>query len=148
MLPLRRKKIDVSSLSSEEKKLFEKYGKVPTHKNILMQKERKYFDSGDYALSKAGRAPPTIVGTAIPNPENIPHASPGAGHNGHQGLSVSPTNSSAVVKESNLAHQEIKGSDPIDSEPREQKEQEPMEAEITATDRPESGQVEQTQASD
>jgi hypothetical protein len=71
--------------------LFSKYGKLPTHKNVLMKmqkacalivarvyqalifcimiKDRKYFDSGDYALSKAGRAPPTTVGTAIPNPE-------------------------------------------------------------------------------
>ena len=31
--------------------------------------ERKYFDSGDYALSKAGVAPQNTVGTAIPNPE-------------------------------------------------------------------------------
>jgi hypothetical protein len=49
-----------------------------------------------------------------------------------------------VIKESNLAHQEIKGSDPIDSEPREQTEQVPMEAETTATDLPESDEVEQT----
>ena len=31
--------------------------------------DRKYFDSGDYALSKAGVAPQSTVGTAIPNPE-------------------------------------------------------------------------------
>ena len=31
--------------------------------------DRKYFDSGDYALSKAGVAPQNTVGTAIPNPE-------------------------------------------------------------------------------
>ena len=31
--------------------------------------DRKYFDSGDYALSKAGVAPQNQVGTAIPNPE-------------------------------------------------------------------------------
>lgn len=39
--------------------------------------ERKYFDSGDYALSKAGRAPGQSVGTTIPNPEIVPHAQPG-----------------------------------------------------------------------
>lgn len=38
--------------------------------------ERKYFDSGDYAMSKAGVSPPQSVGTAIPSPANIPHASP------------------------------------------------------------------------
>jgi len=31
--------------------------------------DRKYFDSGDYALSKAGVGPQNAVGTAIPNPE-------------------------------------------------------------------------------
>ncbi|KAM6494108.1 cAMP-regulated phosphoprotein/endosulfine conserved region domain containing protein, partial [Amanita muscaria] len=106
MLPFQRNKIDISKLSPQEQQLFTKYGKLPTHKNVLMkmQKDRKYFDSGDYALSKAGRAPPTTVGTAIPNPENIPHAST-PGSNGHQGLSVSPTSTSAVSKESGLAHE-------------------------------------------
>lgn len=38
--------------------------------------ERKYFDSGDYALSKAGKASDvgvTNVGSKHPVPENIPH---------------------------------------------------------------------------
>ncbi|KAJ7366685.1 Endosulfine-domain-containing protein [Mycena albidolilacea] len=109
MLPAQRNKIDISKLSDQEQQLFAKYGKLPTHKNVLMkmQKDRKYFDSGDYALSKAGVAPQNTVGTAIPNPENIPHASSPA--NGHAPLSVSPTNptsgiTSPVSKESNLAH--------------------------------------------
>lgn len=38
------------------------------------RQDRKYFDSGDYALSKAGVAPQNTVGTAIPNPEK--YASP------------------------------------------------------------------------
>lgn len=42
---------------------------------LYITQERKYFDSGDYALSKAGKAPQQSVGTAIPNPETIPHAS-------------------------------------------------------------------------
>ncbi|KAH7100381.1 Endosulfine-domain-containing protein [Auriculariales sp. MPI-PUGE-AT-0066] len=77
MLPARAKKVDMSSMTEEEKKLFRLYGKLPTHKNVLtkMQKDRKYFDSGDYALSKAGVEPQDAVGTAIPSPENIPHAS-------------------------------------------------------------------------
>ncbi|KAJ7855901.1 Endosulfine-domain-containing protein [Mycena olivaceomarginata] len=109
MLPAQRNKIDISKLSDQEQQLFAKYGKLPTHKNVLMkmQKDRKYFDSGDYALSKAGVEPQNTVGTAIPNPENIPHASSPA--NGHAPLSVSPTNptsgiTSPVSKESNLAH--------------------------------------------
>lgn len=50
-------------------------------------KERKYFDSGDYALSKAGKADSVdtgSVGSAHPLPENIPHLS-------------SPINGGAVV---------------------------------------------------
>lgn len=31
--------------------------------------ERKYFDSGDYMMSKAGVSPPQPLGTAIPTPE-------------------------------------------------------------------------------
>lgn len=41
--------------------------------------ERKYFDSGDYALSKAGKASDvgvTQVGREHPNPEKIPHIAP------------------------------------------------------------------------
>ncbi|KAJ7043919.1 camp-regulated phosphoprotein/endosulfine conserved region-domain-containing protein [Mycena alexandri] len=106
MLPAQRNKIDISKLDPQEQQLFAKYGKLPTHKNVLMkmQKDRKYFDSGDYALSKAGVAPTNTVGTAIPNPENIPHASsPANGHSG--GLSISPTNpTSPINKESGLAH--------------------------------------------
>ncbi|KAF9534541.1 camp-regulated phosphoprotein/endosulfine conserved region-domain-containing protein [Crepidotus variabilis] len=108
MHPFQRKKVDISNLNPEEQKLFAKYGKLPTHKSTLMkmQKDRKYFDSGDYALSKAGVAPQTTVGTAIPNPENIPHASPSPG-NGHQNLSISPTNSTGPFnKESGLSHSE------------------------------------------
>ncbi|OSD07157.1 Endosulfine-domain-containing protein [Trametes coccinea BRFM310] len=105
MLPAKRNKVDLSKLTEEEQKLFRLYGKLPTHKNVLtkMQKERKYFDSGDYALSKAGKAPQNTVGTAIPSPENIPHAtSPPV----HQSLSVSPTSSNinpTPAKESPLA---------------------------------------------
>ncbi|KAJ4362201.1 hypothetical protein N0V85_009364, partial [Neurospora sp. IMI 360204] len=39
-------------------------------------KERKYFDSGDYALSKAGRGNSVdvgMIGSAHPAPEEIPH---------------------------------------------------------------------------
>jgi len=108
MLPARKNKVDISKMTEEEQKLFRLYGKLPTHKNILtkMQKDRKYFDSGDYALSKAGVTPQNTVGTAIPNPENIPHASSPPTGNNHQGLSVSPTNSTSPIKESALAHEQ------------------------------------------
>ncbi|OKL60288.1 hypothetical protein UA08_04311 [Talaromyces atroroseus] len=74
------------SLSPDEQRLLRLYGKVPTKKDLLQNKlkERKYFDSGDYALSKAGKASDvgvTSIGSRHPVPENIPHltaTSPGA----------------------------------------------------------------------
>ncbi|KAH7885090.1 Endosulfine-domain-containing protein [Phlebopus sp. FC_14] len=128
MLPAKRNKIDISKLTEEEQKLFRLYGKLPTHKNILakMQKDRKYFDSGDYALSKAGVAPQNTVGTAIPSPENIPHAaSPPNTHQG--GLSISPTNSTSPARESSLAQSEgeslVSGEDDKVSESKEDDEE-------------------------
>ncbi|RXW23406.1 hypothetical protein EST38_g2462 [Candolleomyces aberdarensis] len=129
MHPAQRNKVDIS-----EQQLFGKYGKLPTHKNILMkmQKERKYFDSGDYALSKAGKAPQSTVGTAIPNPENIPHATPGTP--GHPALSISPTNStSPVVKESGLASDE-NTTPPVDDQIVTEAESTPAATDATMTD--------------
>lgn len=37
-------------------------------------RERKFFDSGDYAMSKAGVSSGEAVGTAIPSPADVPHA--------------------------------------------------------------------------
>jgi len=60
-----------------EEKARRLYG-APPNKRLLKIRgpERKYFDSGDYALSKAGISPPAAVGTAIPQPESIPHVNP------------------------------------------------------------------------
>ena len=64
--------------------------------------ERKYFDSGDYALSKAGKAGDvgvTSIGVEHPSPDTIPHLSsspstqtPG-NPNGNPGLNLQPTQS-------------------------------------------------------
>ncbi|EAW07934.1 endosulfine family protein [Aspergillus clavatus NRRL 1] len=88
MNPHQQNKVDISSLSPDEQRLLRLYGKMPTKKDLLQNKlkERKYFDSGDYALSKAGKASDvgvTNIGSQHPVPENIPHltaTSPGA-HN-------------------------------------------------------------------
>ncbi|KAF9454851.1 Endosulfine-domain-containing protein [Macrolepiota fuliginosa MF-IS2] len=150
MLPAQRNKVDISKLTPQEQQLFAKYGKLPTHKNILMkmQKERKYFDSGDYALSKAGVTPQSTVGTAIPNPENIPHASNPGISNGHQiPSSVSPTTSTSPVnRESGLAHimntkppeaeaEEEEDDDDDDSEPEKDEPKQPgsSSAMVTST---------------
>ncbi|EXJ94089.1 hypothetical protein A1O1_02482 [Capronia coronata CBS 617.96] len=81
MNPLQKNKIDVSQLSADEQRLFRLYGKLPNKKDLLQNKlkERKYFDSGDYALSKAGKASDTgvtTIGTEHPKAEEIPHTSP------------------------------------------------------------------------
>ncbi|KAA8912807.1 hypothetical protein TRICI_003350 [Trichomonascus ciferrii] len=66
-------------LSAEEQKLQRMYGKLPSKSDILNKKlkDRKYFDSGDYALSQAGRASTvgvTAVGSKHPNPDSIPRS--------------------------------------------------------------------------
>ena len=67
----------------------------------MPEQERKYFDSGDYALSKAGKASDvgvTQIGSKHPLPENIPHS--------HINTSGSTTSSSTAspAKESPLLH--------------------------------------------
>ncbi|KZM25472.1 uncharacterized protein EKO05_0007371 [Ascochyta rabiei] len=87
MNPHQQNKVDISKMSPEEAKLFRLYGKLPNKKDLLQNKlkERKYFDSGDYALSKAGKASDagvTQVGREHPNPEKIPHIAPPTPVNG------------------------------------------------------------------
>ncbi|KAL8889725.1 MAG: hypothetical protein Q9215_003022 [Flavoplaca cf. flavocitrina] len=88
MNPHQKNKVDVKSMNEEEQKLFRLYGKLPNKKDLLQNKlkERKYFDSGDYALSKAGKASEggvTSIGSQHPLPENIPHLSSPVPTNGH-----------------------------------------------------------------
>ncbi|GJJ70485.1 hypothetical protein EMPS_02834 [Entomortierella parvispora] len=85
------------SMSEQEEKLQRMYGKLPTPKALLGNKlkERKYFDSGDYALSKAGKTT-TPVGSQHPQPENIPHSNP---------VAPNATHGSPPVKESSLVHE-------------------------------------------
>ncbi|KFY89804.1 hypothetical protein V500_05503 [Pseudogymnoascus sp. VKM F-4518 (FW-2643)] len=92
MNPHQKNKVDIASLSPDEQRLFRMYGKLPSKADHLAKqlKDRKYFDSGDYALSKAGKASSVdtgSVGSEHPLPENIPHlTSPGvSGVNGGSG---------------------------------------------------------------
>lgn len=72
-------------LSPEEERLKRLYGKLPTRSDLLQRKlkDRKYFDSGDYAMSQAGRVPPNLgvaaVGSQIPTRDDVP-----------RGVSLSP----------------------------------------------------------
>jgi len=80
MNPHQKNKIDIKSLSPEEQRLFRLYGKLPSKSDHFAKhlKERKYFDSGDYALSKAGKADSVdtgTIGSQHPVPEDIPHLS-------------------------------------------------------------------------
>ncbi|KAF9061183.1 camp-regulated phosphoprotein/endosulfine conserved region-domain-containing protein [Rhodocollybia butyracea] len=114
MLPAQRNKVDIGKLNAQEQLLFAKYGKLPTHKNTLMkvQKDRKYFDSGDYALSKAGVTSQESVGTTIPNPENIPHASSPPTNGSMQSLSTSPTNPTSPIASDEAVQAETETSNP------------------------------------
>ncbi|KAG4303150.1 hypothetical protein PCK1_000488 [Pneumocystis canis] len=89
MIPSQKNKLDLNILTEEEKKLF----------------RLKYFDSGDYALSKAGKASDlgiTNIGSQIPSLETIPHHMNLCGYpnvsSGSSNFSGSP------VKESSLLH--------------------------------------------
>ncbi|KAF9917490.1 hypothetical protein BX616_000850 [Lobosporangium transversale] len=88
---------NTQTLTDQEQKLQRMYGKLPTGRDLLGHKlkERKYFDSGDYALSKAGKTS-TTVGSQHPQPENIPHSNP---------TPPNATHGSPPVKESSLIHE-------------------------------------------
>ncbi|KJZ78731.1 hypothetical protein HIM_02122 [Hirsutella minnesotensis 3608] len=121
MNPHQKNKVDVKSLSPEEQRLFRLYGKLPSRSDHFAKhlKDRKYFDSGDYAMSKAGKGDGVdagAVGSQHPVPENIPHLSSpinGSGNapkhshhgSGPGGPIVSP------VKESSFLHRETSADD-------------------------------------
>ncbi|KAF9171986.1 hypothetical protein BGX21_006648 [Mortierella sp. AD011] len=63
-----------TTMAEQEAKLQSKYGNLPVFTKSLLGHQRKYFDSGDYALSKAGKE--ATVGSEHPQPENIPHSIP------------------------------------------------------------------------
>ncbi|TPX51503.1 hypothetical protein SeMB42_g01093 [Synchytrium endobioticum] len=100
--------VDESKLSEEDRVFYQKYGRLPPPKKDMLNKrmgggDRKYFDSGDYALSKAGKTSAKDVGTSHPSPERIPHSIP---QNLKKGLDGIATNS--PVKESSLVHEQTK----------------------------------------
>ncbi|KAI0012282.1 Endosulfine-domain-containing protein [Xylariaceae sp. FL0662B] len=125
MNPHQKNKIDVKSLSPEEQRLFRLYGKLPSKSDHFAKhlKERKYFDSGDYAMSKAGKGDSVdtgSVGSQHPVPENIPHLSSptqnSSGHGGfnggapvhqhHASIHVQPGSAGSPVKESSFLNRE------------------------------------------
>ncbi|KAK3994662.1 camp-regulated phosphoprotein/endosulfine conserved region-domain-containing protein [Cladorrhinum sp. PSN332] len=126
MNPHQAKKVDVKSLSPEEQRLFRLYGKLPNRSEHFAKhlKERKYFDSGDYAMSKAGKGNSVdtgAVGSQHPSPENIPHlSSPVSGPNGigsilhphhHHQHHSSALQAGSPVKESSFLNRETSAED-------------------------------------
>ena len=119
------------SLSPDEQRLFRLYGKLPSRSDHFAKhlKERKYFDSGDYALSKAGKADSVdtgTVGSQHPVPENIPHlTSPSVGNGGVSGGSGNSNlqlggsgsaQSGSPVKESSFLYRETSAEELDESE--------------------------------
>jgi len=137
MNPHQKNKVDINSLSPDEQRLFRLYGKLPTKTDHLAKhlKERKYFDSGDYALSKSGAASSVdtgSVGTQHPLPENIPHlsspsmtgsASQGGSGNGnlHMMGGVAAAQSGSPVKESSYLNRQSSVDDVDDIKEEEKK---------------------------
>ncbi|KAF2018049.1 Endosulfine-domain-containing protein [Aaosphaeria arxii CBS 175.79] len=113
MNPHQQNKVDISKLTADEQRLFRLYGKLPNKKDLLQNKlkERKYFDSGDYALSKAGKASDigvTSIGREHPVPEKIPHIAPPTNHN-HNGTpngQEKGATSGSPIKEHSFLHRE------------------------------------------
>lgn len=67
---------DLSKLSPQELRIYKMYGKLPTTQQILTSKfqDKKYFDSGDYAMQKQlGASKNTLEGisTKHPNAEKV-----------------------------------------------------------------------------
>lgn len=69
--------VDLSKLTPQELKLYRMYGRLPSKKDLFKHKlqERKYFDSGDYALSRAGIGSDDIQSSPIAN-NNLPLTNP------------------------------------------------------------------------
>ncbi|SCU95921.1 LANO_0E11870g1_1 [Lachancea nothofagi CBS 11611] len=70
-------KADTSKMTPQEVKLYKLYGKLPSKKDLFKHKlqERKYFDSGDYALNKAGVKSDDLQSASISN-SHLPVTNP------------------------------------------------------------------------
>lgn len=140
MNPHQKNKVDLSQMTADEQRLFRLYGKLPNRKDLLQNKlkERKYFDSGDYALSKAGKASDvgvTQIGREHPVPEKIPHVAPPAvaTHNGKpQNGQEKTEGSGSPIKEHSFLHRETSLNRETSAEDIENDEQQQQDAGIKA----------------
>ncbi|KAF9189933.1 hypothetical protein BGZ51_009145 [Haplosporangium sp. Z 767] len=88
-------------IQQQEAKLQNKYGNLPIYTKNLLGHQRKYFDSGDYALCKAGKE--VTVGSEHPQPENIPHSIP-----------VNPVYGSVPTRRGSLSNMSIQPNSGVD----------------------------------
>ena len=69
--------LDLSKLSPQELRIYKMYGKLPTTQQILTSKfqDKKYFDSGDYAMQKqmgsSNKGIPGGIPMKHPNAEKV-----------------------------------------------------------------------------
>ena len=69
--------LDLSKLSPQELRIYKMYGKLPTTQQILTSKfqDKKYFDSGDYAMQKqmgtSNKGVPGGIPMKHPNAEKV-----------------------------------------------------------------------------
>lgn len=74
--PKNEQGLDLSKLSPQELRIYRMYGKLPTTQQILSSKfqDKKYFDSGDYAMQKQLGGPKSgVSGVPMrhPNAEKV-----------------------------------------------------------------------------
>lgn len=74
--PKNTQNLDLSKLSPQELRIYKMYGKLPTTQQILTSKfqDKKYFDSGDYAMQKQAGNKSSIPGgipLKHPNAEKV-----------------------------------------------------------------------------
>lgn len=69
--------VDLSKLTPQELKIYKMYGRLPGKKDLFQHKlqERKYFDSGDYALRRAGVKSDDLQTSPVAN-NNLPLTNP------------------------------------------------------------------------
>ncbi|KAK2934407.1 Endosulphine [Fusarium oxysporum f. sp. vasinfectum] len=106
MNPHQKNKVDVKSLTPEEQRLFRLYGKLPSRSDHFAKhlKDRKYFDSGDYAMSKAGKGDGVDAGA-------VGSQHPHAHHGSVPGIQAgSPIKESSFLK-SETSADETEGND-------------------------------------
>lgn len=95
--------IDLNTLSPQELKLYKLYGKLPKTNDILRGhlKDRKFFDSGDYAMQKAKGRTVDTEQVGVLNPLKTPEIENVARIN-RNSVVGSVSNNSGVLKKSKL----------------------------------------------